>query len=294
MVLTPQKRLVPAPLVPLVWLVLVSPALVAPTRAAQPSVSEALKLKPIQSDIDYDLPDDAAAEKCSLNPINAGNVSGWEVRDGDGNVLRRFLDTNNDNKVDQWCYFKDGIEVYRDIDSDFNRKADQYRWLGTAGIRWALDTNEDGRIDQWKTISPEEVSEEVIAALGARDAVRFRRLLLTVDELKTLQLGDEQEKLLSKKIAETAAGSDTLARTQKLVERDTSWVNFGGTRPGVVPAGTDGSKRDLQVYENAAAVVETAGTHTQIIIGTLVRTGEVWRVIDLPQVDGRRTGQHHA
>ena len=48
----------------------------------------------------------------------------------------------------------DGIEVYRDVDSNFNGKADEYRWLGTAGSRWGIDDNEDGRIDSWKTISP--------------------------------------------------------------------------------------------------------------------------------------------
>ena len=46
-----------------------------------------------------------------------------------------------------WCYFLDGLEVYRDIDSNFNGKADQYRWFHTAGTRWGTDKNEDGRID---------------------------------------------------------------------------------------------------------------------------------------------------
>lgn len=45
--------------------------------------------------------------------------------DGSGQILRTFADTNGDNIVDQWSYFKDGIEVYRDIDANFNGKADQ-------------------------------------------------------------------------------------------------------------------------------------------------------------------------
>ena len=53
-----------------------------------------------------------------------------------GKILRKFVDTNGDNIVDQWGYFNDGVEVYRDIDSNFNGKADQYRWLNTAGTRW--------------------------------------------------------------------------------------------------------------------------------------------------------------
>ena len=126
-----------------------SPAAPAPP-VATPTPAEALKLQPIQKQIDYDVPDAQAAEKCTLSCDQGPAVSGWEVRSGDGNMLRRFLDTNGDNKVDQWCYYKDGVEVYRDIDSNFNRKADEYRWLGTAGIRWAVDTNEDGHIDGWK------------------------------------------------------------------------------------------------------------------------------------------------
>ena len=80
-------------------------------------------------------------------------------------------DTNGDNLVDQWSYFRDGIEVYRDIDANFNGKADQYRWLGTAGTRWGLDKNEDGKIDTWKNISAEEVTAELVAAMPTVMAV---------------------------------------------------------------------------------------------------------------------------
>ena len=75
-----------------------------------------------------------------------------------GVILRKFVDTNDDNIVDQWSYYKDGLEVYRDIDSNFNGKADQYRWFHTGGSRWGIDTKEDGTIDYWKSISAEEVT----------------------------------------------------------------------------------------------------------------------------------------
>ena len=74
-----------------------------------------------------------------------------------------------------------------------------------------------------------------------------------------------------------------MLKSQKFITASTRWVNFGATRPGIVPAGTDGQKQDLQVYENTAAVVESDGTHNQVIIGTLVKSGDVWRVIGLPQ-----------
>ncbi len=106
---------------------------------------------------------------------------------------------------------------------------------------------------------------------------------MTEEELTSLQLGDEQTKQLRKKIADAAGGIEELARSQKFVGPEARWVNFGGTRPGVVPAGTDGSRQDLQVYENTVAVVESGGGHSQVIVGTLVRAGDLWRLIDLPK-----------
>ena len=87
----------------------------------------------------------------------------------------------------------------------------------------------------------------------------------------------------AKKIADAADGIEELTRTQKFAGPEARWVNFGGTRPGVVPAGTDGSRQDLQVYENTVAVVESGSGHSQVIVGTLVRAGDLWRLIDLPK-----------
>lgn len=249
----------------------------------KPTPAEALKLQPIQAGVDYDVPDQQATEKCTLAAVKAPPVSGWEVRDGSDNVLRRFLDTNGDNKIDQWCYYKDGVEVYRDIDSNFNRKVDEYRWLGTAGIRWALDPNEDGRIDRWKVISPEELSEEMTGALSGRDAERLRCLLLTKEELSGLRLGKDRAAELDKKLADANTELDEYVRTQEIVKSDAHWVNFGATRPGLVAAGTDGLEQDLQVYENAVAVIESDTSHDQIILGTLIRVGDAWRMISLPR-----------
>jgi thiol-disulfide isomerase/thioredoxin len=254
-----------------------------PALAAKPTVKEALSLTPVQKDVEYDVPSTADAATCTVEVETVGGITGWVVRSAGGQLLRRFLDTNGDNRVDQWCYYKDHIEVYRDIDGNFNNKADQYRWLGTAGTRWGLDDDENGRIDAWKIISAEEVTSEVVAALRDADASRFQRLLLTTDELKSLGLSSKQLGDLSDKISTATKSFTSEARKQRIVTARSEWLHFGASRPGVVPAGTDGSTKDLVVYDNVTAVVETDKKHGQLTIGTLVKVGDAWRMFDLPK-----------
>jgi thiol-disulfide isomerase/thioredoxin len=251
-------------------------------RAADVTAEQALALKPIQTDVDFDTPTQEQLATCTVQSKSDGRASGWLVLDPVGQQLRRFLDTNGDNRVDLWCYCKAGIEVYRDIDSDFNGKADQYRWLGTGGIRWGLDENEDGRIDRWKMISAEEVTAEVVAALRTRDAERFRCLLLSDAEIDGLGLGQGRQDELKRKIDEAARAFASFASQQKTVTRNSKWMNFGASQPGVMPAGWEGSTKDVIVYDNVSAIVETDGKHQQIAVGTLVQVDGGWRVIELP------------
>src|SRR5262245_284947 len=252
------------------------------TFAAKPTAKDALGLVPVQKDVEYDMPQAKEIEKCTVEVIKLGGFTGYTVETESGQVLRRFLDTNGDNKVDQWCYFKDGIEVYRDIDGNFNNKADQYRWLGTAGTRWGLDDDENGRIDSWKIISAEELTAEVVAALRDNDAARFQRLLLTRSELESLGLSGKQVADLSDKVGAASKAFSQKAREQRIVTPKSEWIHFGASKPGVVPAGTDGSTKDLVVYDNVTAVVETDKKHSQIAVGTLVKVGDAWKMFDLP------------
>ncbi|MFW5693303.1 MAG: redoxin domain-containing protein, partial [Thermoguttaceae bacterium] len=212
-----------------------------------------------------------------------GEASAWIITDPNGLTLRMFVDTNGNNTVDQWRYFNDGVEVYRDIDSTFDQKADQFRWFHTGGSRWGIDENQDGKIDSWKRISPEEVTAEVVAALAQADPDRFGQLVLTDAELQTLGLGPERTEKLAEKLADIDQRFREVASEQQAISKKTKWLQFSSTQPGIVPAGTDGSTKDIEVYENVVAVVETEGQHGQVHVGTLVRVGPVWRLIDTPQ-----------
>ncbi len=260
-------------------------ATASPLAAAPPSAKQSLKLAPIQKGVTYDHPTPADMEKCTVQAVRRGEQTGWIVRNPDGQILRVFTDSNDDNVVDQWSYFRSGLEIYRDIDSNFNGKADQCRWFHTGGSRWGIDRNEDGKVDAWYQISAEEVVAEMIEALKTKDAARFSRLLLSPKELKSLGVGPARTKEIMAKIEAAAAQFPDLARGQKTVLPRSTFVDFGGTQPGVVPAGTQGAKKDLLVYENVAALVETDGKHEQIHVGTIVRVGRVWRLIDVPKIE---------
>jgi hypothetical protein len=263
-----------------------SPSTSTAAQPATPSARQALQITPIQRDVEYDVPSPEEIDKCTMQVFRSGKQSGWIVRAPDGAILRKFVDTNGDNMVDQWCYYKDGLEVYRDIDSNFNGKVDQYRWFHTAGLRWGIDANEDGRIDSWRMISAEEVAAEVVAALATKDIQRFQRVLLSPTELKNLGLGAERAQELERKLGAAVERFRRLIADQSPLPPGARAIQFSGNRPGMVPAGTDESTQDLRVYENAVVVAEADQKTTQILLGTLVAVGDTWKVIDAPQFLG--------
>jgi thiol-disulfide isomerase/thioredoxin len=255
-------------------------------QAANPTADQALKLMPVQKGVDFDQPTPQEAAKCKITPKTVGGLVGWIVEDPSGKILRRFLDTNGNNIVDTWCYYKDGLEVYRDIDANHNGKADQYRWFNTGGMRWGIDTNEDGAIDSWKCISAEEATAEIVAALATRDYNRFARVALSADELSSLGLGKAKAEELTEKISKLKAEFQQAAANRKAIDPQTTWEQFSGGKPGVVPSGADDATKDLRVYENVVAIVQSAGKHGQVQIGTLVQVGDCWKTIDAPRESG--------
>ena len=203
-----------------------------------------------------------------------------------------LADTNGDKRIDLWCYFNFGVEVYRDIDSNFNGKADQYRWLGTNGTRWGYDEDENGTIDRWNRISAEEVTAELIDALREADAQRFERLLASEREIKDLGLGEGRVTQMTAKAKSAARDFESFAKRQKAVGSSAKWVQFAAPPPGIVPANKP-SDDDLVVYENVVAMFEQDGESGQLLVGTLVQVGSAWRLVDLPSIgsDGQPVAQ---
>ena len=250
---------------------------------AAPSISDALSPTPIQPGIEYDQPDQKEQAACTIKAEKVNGITAWVIRGPNGNILRQFADADGDNVVDTWSYFHDGMVVYRDIDANHNGQADQHRWFHSAGSRWGINVDEDkeATIDRWKLISAEEAAEEAVEALRTGDINRFQSLLLTSEEIAKLGLSPAQTEQLTKRIqAATETFKAMLAKKQ--LETDSQFSDFGGLKPGIVPAGTRGSTKDLLVYENVWAMVRNGDQHQQLQLGTMISFNGSWKLADGP------------
>lgn len=255
-----------------------------PLAAAQPTVEYALGLKPRQQ-VDYDIPDASAAASATLSMEKTEQMTAWVVRAADGTLLRRFADTNDNRVVDQWSYYRNGMEVYRDIDADHNAKPDESRWLGAAGSRWGVDANEDNVLDEWRVLSAEEATAEIVGALRVRDAARFLRLLPSRDDLIKAGLAGSLLEQAVARVAAAARDFPALAKQQQSLSSKTRWTAMLAGLPGVVPEGGDDATADVLAYDNVVALTEEDGVGGgQVFVGSLLRCGRVWRPLDLPQL----------
>lgn len=247
-------------------------------------VAKGLARQAKQADAEYDQVSQEDAANCTGSYETRNGVRGLLIVGSNSQALRWLSDTNGDGKIDQLSFFRDGVEVYRDIDSDYDDKIDQSRWMGTAGMRWGVDKDQDGTLDTWKMISAEEVTSEVVQAVRDNEPVRFQRLLLTKSELVELGLGKAKTAELTDRLDASATEFKKFANTQKTIDKASRWASFGADKPGLIPAGTEDSTTDVLAYENVMAVVETRDGPQQLMIGTLVKVGESWRLLDVPRV----------
>jgi len=242
---------------------------------------------PRQKDVEFETPKQAEFAKCKVEVNKKPN--GWVVTGPAGQVLRKFLDTDGDGKLDQWRYYNHGIEVYRDIDTNHNEKPDQYRWLNLGGSRWGVDANEDGRIDQWKALSAAEATREAIRAMIAGDDAALLALMISDDDLKSLGIDAQVATRLLESAAEPGKKAKAILAKSKSMTPLSRWTRFDAQMPNTIPVDEGKSNADLQVYESAMAIVETPakagaeGKFNAVQIGEMIRVGEVWKLTQVPQ-----------
>jgi thiol-disulfide isomerase/thioredoxin len=255
---------------------------------AQPTVEYALGLAPVQKGVAYTQVKQEEAAKVTLKMEKDAGGSAWVVRGPSGEKLRSFADTNGDRVVDRWSYYRDGIEVYRDIDANHNAKPDQSRWLAGDGMRWGLDEDENGTIDRWKAISAEEATAQVVEAISRRDAAAFQRMLPTPKDLELAGFSGEKLDELNKRVAKAQESFAKLVAAASPAGK-MSWSSMlASGQPGVMPADGVGLAKDVAIYDTVMALVDIDGRSGQVYVGPLVKCGDAWRPLDSPQIPGAK------
>jgi len=251
--------------------------------AAPPTAAQILKFKPRQTEVVISTPKPEEESACRVELVKGtGKTSGWLLLDPQGIPLRRFFDSNGDNKTDTWGYFRDGVEVYREIDTNNNTQPDQYRWLNTGGLRWGVDQDEDGRIDSWLAISPEELSQELLRAIVTKDSARILALMVSETDLKNLGVPEATARPIREKAAQVGKRfQETLTKTTQLTEK-TTWLHLELGLPQCIPADQLGTQADLVRHPKGSMLLESGGKTEWIQTGELVQIGAAWKLVEGP------------
>jgi hypothetical protein len=249
-----------------------------------PTPQQMLALKPKIEGVVYSTPDADKVANLKVEKVTGRKGgSGWVLKDTDGKTLRLFFDSNDDNKVDVWSYFKDGVEVYREIDTNFSGRADQYRWLNVAGSKWGIDEAKDLHIKYWKVISPEEVSQEILGALTTHDFARLQALMINDAELKTLDLPAAEVARIQAAQKEAKAKFDACIAKLTTLTPKAVWQYLQTDAPRCLPADQTGSRYDLITHERGTIVfTPEKGDVGMIQTGELIQVGTAWRITGAP------------
>ena len=256
--------------------------------AQAPKAAELLADKPKMAGVAVSTPAEADLAACKVEvrewPESKGvKPRGVVVTDGNGRKLRVFIDTAGGSNFNIKSYFTDGVESFRELDANANGKPDAFRWLGPNGSKHGADSDEDGTIDRWVTISAEEASQEVFAALQSGDAKRFKALLMTEDELAALGLPAPEATRIKQKLGSAA---DKFARASKALAltAKSKWMHAELSPPQTAARDTLGTAEDL-VKHRSVPVLFDAGdgkTMAYLATGDMIQVGKSWRLIDGP------------
>lgn len=258
-------------------------------QGAKPDINQQiLNLRPAVKGIvvEYDTPPDAdAVAACKTeNPVSP---PGFLLRDAQGRILRRFVDVVPEKGLDQWSYYQDGFEVYREVDLDGDKSVDEARWMNAAGTRTALVKN--NAIVGWKRISAEEASKVLVHALVTGDLALLESVMASPDELAALGVPGAEVARAKAGAAGRAVAVAALRKGLAGWDKSTAWLRTDAAMPHAIPADASaGLKGDLTLYENAVIFAgspkEGPGDKTAFLQASeIVKVGETWKFVELPR-----------
>ncbi len=247
------------------------------------TVAQVLQFQPRQHGVVCSTPTTEEQRGCEVKVV-AGTrqgSSGYLLLDARKQPLRRFFDSNGDKRIDVWSYYKDGLEVYRETDTNYNEKADQYRWFNSGGMRWGLDLNEDGRIDAWKMISAEEVGQEVFEAAVHRDLARLQALFITDAEIKALHLSTNRAEQVRSILRDAARKFQANLDKMPNLNDKAQFKHVETSTPQCLP-GDSGDDDVIMFPSRAILFVGPDQKHDWLHTGEMLKVGLAWRLLDVP------------
>lgn len=238
------------------------------------------RLGPKFDDIAVTVPANDELEKCTVVsvPGQTANSSGWVLLDPRKQPLRRYFDSNGDDKVDVWSYYKDGVEVYREFDTTYKGLPNNFRWLNSGGMKWGVGGVDKGRgfINSWRMISSEEVAHEAFQAVARQDFARLQVLFLTDAEMQALKLPASKVKAVQ------ANQQQAQKKFADLCKR----LNLGGARfdlvEGAVPQCDTSTEVELIKFTSRAVRYELNKKMDFLHTQAMVQVGMTWRLVDVP------------
>jgi hypothetical protein len=248
------------------------------------TVDKAFEVKPRQPGVTVTTPAPEQLARYRLDPIpntkSPGTNIGYVVRDEQNRPVRQFVSFDN-KSFNIVAFYSDGVEVYREVYDPTPTAPYQFRWLGPNGSKWGIDRDRDGRIDEWGVISPEEVSQELVQAVIARDAKRIEALLVSKENLAALGLPEAEQARIKDRTAKAAQKMIAAADELKLTP-EAKWIHLESGAPQATAGDTYGSQNDLIVHKNAIVLIQDGKDTKFLQTGELVLVGRSWKVIDGP------------
>jgi thiol-disulfide isomerase/thioredoxin len=250
-----------------------------------------LELRPVLQGVEYDTPaDQAAIDACKVESVfdDQQRAVGYALRDGQGKLLRRFVIAHGSRRLDQWSYYQDGFEVYREDDLNGDRSLDECRWMNSGGSRIAQV--QQGKIKGWRQISAEEASKVLVHALVNGDIALLETVMASPVELAAAGVPKDAVDKIAAAAGTRAAAVDALRKKLVGWNKQTIWSRFDGTFPHVIPADSgSGINKDLTLYENAmvipgtTAVQQNAAKLAFLQVADMIQLGATWKLIELPR-----------
>jgi thiol-disulfide isomerase/thioredoxin len=264
---------------------------VLPAQAQKPTPEQILDIRPKQPGIHCSAPGSEEIKQCEVRGVRGSRKGSgaWLLLDPKGLPLRRIFDSDGDRRPDVWSYYKDGLEVYREVDSKKTGRPDHFRWFNAGGMKWGVDEDGDGKIDHWNLISAEEVAREVYQAAVDNDFHRLQALFITERELQALPLPAAQADKIRTQLRDS--GKKFKAALEKMPNIEKSvLVRVESATPQCVPAETAGAGEDVIHYPFRSVLYQTTDKKYEWLqTGEIIKVGASWRLLDAPSISETAT-----